>query len=109
MKAKRRFTVIIERDEDGWYVATVPVLRVCHTQAKKLDTLMKRVGEAIELCAEDGKKLEPPKRQRRRQVLLEAKKLKPDEERALAEEGMRGEGSAGGRNEWLESLTRPRN
>ena len=47
--------------------------------------------------------------QRKHRLLVEAKKLNPKEERALAEEGMRGEGSAGGRNEWLESLTRPRN
>ncbi len=42
--------VVIERDEDGYYVATVPVLRGCHTQAKNLDTLMKRVREVVELC-----------------------------------------------------------
>jgi len=53
-KAKREFTVVIERDEEGWYVARVPELRGCHTQAKSLDTLMKRVREVIALCAEDG-------------------------------------------------------
>ena len=53
-KAKREFTVVIERDEEGWYVARVPELRGCHTQAKSLDTLMKRVREVIELCLEDG-------------------------------------------------------
>ncbi len=52
--AKRKFTVVIERDEEGFYVATVPALRGCHTQAKTLDTLMKRVREVIELCIEDG-------------------------------------------------------
>jgi predicted RNase H-like HicB family nuclease len=50
VKAKQKFTVVIERDEGGYYVATVPALRGCHTQAKSLDTLMKRVREAIELC-----------------------------------------------------------
>jgi len=54
MKAKRKFTVLIERDEEGYYVASVPALRGCHTQAKTLDTLMKRVREVIELCIEDG-------------------------------------------------------
>jgi predicted RNase H-like HicB family nuclease len=33
-------------------VASVPELQGCHTQAKSLDTLMKRVREAIELCLE---------------------------------------------------------
>jgi predicted RNase H-like HicB family nuclease len=50
MKNQRKFTVLIERDEEGYYVATVPSLRGCHTQAKTLDTLMKRTREAIALC-----------------------------------------------------------
>ena len=33
-------------------MASVPALRGCHTQAKTLDTLMKRIKEAIELCLE---------------------------------------------------------
>lgn len=49
---KREFNVIIEKDADGFFVGTVPELRGCHTQAKSLDTLMKRVREAIELCLE---------------------------------------------------------
>lgn len=48
----RKFNVLIEKDEDGFFVASVPALRGCHTQAKSLDTLMKRVKEAIELCLE---------------------------------------------------------
>jgi len=54
MRATRKFTVVIERDEDGYLVATVPALRGCHTQAKNLDTLMKRIREAISLCVEEG-------------------------------------------------------
>jgi predicted RNase H-like HicB family nuclease len=56
MKSQRTFTGVIERDEDGYYVGTVPALRGCHTQAKTLDTLMKRMREAVELClqSEDG-------------------------------------------------------
>jgi predicted RNase H-like HicB family nuclease len=53
VKAQRKFTVVIERDEDDYYVATVPALRGCHTQAKNLDTLMKRVREVIQLCLKD--------------------------------------------------------
>jgi predicted RNase H-like HicB family nuclease len=51
-KKMKEFSVIIERDEDGYFVASVPSLRGCHTQAKSLDTLMKRIKEAIELCLE---------------------------------------------------------
>lgn len=46
----REYSVIIEQDADGWYVASVPELRGCHTQAKSLDVLMKRVREAIDVC-----------------------------------------------------------
>ncbi len=54
---RREFSVIIERDEEGFYVATVPELRGCHTQAKSLDTLMQRIREAIDLCLEvEGEK-----------------------------------------------------
>ena len=55
MKPKRKFTVVIERDEEGYLVATVPGLRGCHTQARSLDTLMKRVREVIALCLEEEK------------------------------------------------------
>ena len=46
------FNVIIERDSEGYYVASVPELQGCHTQAKSLDKLMERIQEAIELCLE---------------------------------------------------------
>ena len=44
--------MLIERDAEGFFVASVPALRGCHTQAKSLDKLMERVREAIELCLE---------------------------------------------------------
>lgn len=46
------FNVIIERDSEGYYVASVPALHGCHTQARSLDTLMERVREVVELCLE---------------------------------------------------------
>jgi predicted RNase H-like HicB family nuclease len=46
------FDVIVERDGDGYYVASVPSLHGCHTQAKSLDDLMERIREAIALCLE---------------------------------------------------------
>ena len=50
-----QFDVIIERDDEDYYVASVPSLPGCHTQATSLDELMRRVREAIELCLEvDG-------------------------------------------------------
>lgn len=56
---KREFNLIIEQDEDGYYIASVPELPGCHTQAKSLDKLNERIIEAIELYIEvDKKKLE---------------------------------------------------
>ncbi len=49
---RREFSVIVERDEEGFYVASVPELRGCHTQARSLDKLSKRIREAIALCLE---------------------------------------------------------
>jgi predicted RNase H-like HicB family nuclease len=46
----RQFDVVIERDEDGYYVASVPQLPGCHTQARSLDDVMQRIREAVELC-----------------------------------------------------------
>ena len=49
---RKEFTVIIEKDEDNYYVGSVPELKGCHTQAKSLDELMERIKEAILLCLE---------------------------------------------------------
>ncbi len=49
---KRDFTVIIEKDEDGYFIGTVPQLKGCHTQAKSLDELMERMKEVVSLCLE---------------------------------------------------------
>ncbi|MDI6757459.1 MAG: type II toxin-antitoxin system HicB family antitoxin [Endomicrobiia bacterium] len=63
MKIKnRKFSVLIERDEDGILVAKVPDLPGCHTQARTMPELLERVREAIELCLEvrraDRKKID---------------------------------------------------
>ena len=51
----RQFDVLIEKDEEGMYVASVPQLPGCHTDGKSLDELMVEIREAIELClAEEG-------------------------------------------------------
>ena len=59
-KRSGSYTVIVEKDEEGYFIATVPELRGCHTQAKSLDTLMNRVTEAITLCLADSPP--PPRR-----------------------------------------------
>ncbi len=47
-----RLSVIVERDQDGWYVGWVPELPGCHSQAKTLDELMNRIRESVDLYLE---------------------------------------------------------
>jgi predicted RNase H-like HicB family nuclease len=57
---RQEFNVIIERDADGYLVASVPTLAGCHTQAKSLDELMERIQEAIALCLEFEEEQQEP-------------------------------------------------
>jgi len=54
------FTVVIEQDEDGWYIATVPDIPGCHTQGKTMAEVLDRIKEAIELCLEADKEEREP-------------------------------------------------
>ena len=48
------FTVLIEQGEDGAYIATVPSLKSCYTQADSIAELLEKVHEVIELCLEEN-------------------------------------------------------
>ena len=50
----RDFYVVIERDEDGYYVGEVPQLRACYAQGKTMDELLANIREVIEICLEEG-------------------------------------------------------
>ena len=57
----QEFTVVIERDEEGYLVGSVPTLKGCHTQARSMDELIERLKEAIQLCLEvQGKDIAEP-------------------------------------------------
>ena len=62
MDISHQFLVVIEQDEDGIFVASVPSLRGCHTQAQTLEGIIPRIREAIELCLEVEEPDEPPMR-----------------------------------------------
>ena len=49
---KKEFSVVVERDREGFYVAFIPELPGCHIQARFLDELMERIREVAELCLE---------------------------------------------------------
>ena len=44
------FTVLIEQDEDGWYVAKVPDIQGCATQGRTVEQALERDKEAIQAC-----------------------------------------------------------
>ena len=50
---KKEFYVVIERDEDGYYVGEVPQLKACYSQGETIDELMNNIKEVIELCLEE--------------------------------------------------------
>lgn len=57
---KREFSVVIEKDSDGYFVASVPEIPGCHTQARSLDVLDERIREAISACLDaSGEDAEP--------------------------------------------------
>ncbi|MCK5015986.1 MAG: type II toxin-antitoxin system HicB family antitoxin [Candidatus Peribacteraceae bacterium] len=56
-----KFSAIITQDKEGTYVARIPSLPGCHTQAKTLPTLNKRLEEAMALCIEVEKKNKQPR------------------------------------------------
>ncbi len=50
---EREFYVLIEKDEDGFFVGEVPSLKACYAQGKTMDELLRNIREVIELCLED--------------------------------------------------------
>ena len=48
-----QFNILVEKYADGYFVASVPAMPGCHTQARSLDELMVRIREAIELYLEE--------------------------------------------------------
>jgi predicted RNase H-like HicB family nuclease len=57
------FTVLIEQDEDGMYIARVPDIPGCYTQGKTVEQAMERIKEAIQVCleAEEEEEIRPLK------------------------------------------------
>lgn len=55
MPKVQQFKVIIEQDEDGVFVASVPAIPGCHTQGDTYEEALSHVKEAIELCIEEAK------------------------------------------------------
>lgn len=52
-KKSHLFPVIVEKDEDGFYVVECPVFKGCYTQGKTIDEALKNIREVIELCLKE--------------------------------------------------------
>lgn len=50
MAPRLSFKVVYERDEEGWWVASIPDVPGCHTQGKSLAQARKRIREALEIA-----------------------------------------------------------
>ena len=64
-----QFKVLIEQDEKGWYVASVPELPGCYTQGRTLEQVRERIREAIELVLESDPDLKREKLHKRESCL----------------------------------------
>lgn len=54
-QGKRQLKLIVERDEDGFFVADVPALQGCHAQGRTMEELRKNTLEVIALCLEEAR------------------------------------------------------
>ncbi len=52
---KIHLPVLVEKDEDGFFVVECPIIQGCYTQGKTLDEALKNIHEVIELCLEEQK------------------------------------------------------
>jgi predicted RNase H-like HicB family nuclease len=51
---KLRFPVIVEMDEDGYYIVSCPLFKGCHTYGKTIEEALENIKEVIEMCLEEG-------------------------------------------------------
>jgi predicted RNase H-like HicB family nuclease len=54
-KKELRLPVLVEKDEDDFYVVECPILPGCYSQGKTLDEALKNIHDVIELCLEETK------------------------------------------------------
>ncbi len=52
-KKDYQFPILMEKDEDGFYVVECPTLSGCYTQGKTIDEALENIKEVIDLCLEE--------------------------------------------------------
>jgi predicted RNase H-like HicB family nuclease len=89
----KRYRVVYERDETGWWTARIPTVPGCHTQGKTIDTARRRIREALSLFVEhanravlvDDIRLPPGAQDAVRRYVALRKRVEEEMERAASE------------------------
>lgn len=42
--------IVVETDEDGFYIVSCPLYKGCHTYGKTIDEALENLKEVIEIC-----------------------------------------------------------
>lgn len=66
----RQFPIVVEKDEDGFYVVECPLFRGCYSQGKTLDEALGNIREVIEICLEEKENQEILKSYKPRELSL---------------------------------------
>lgn len=52
---KKRFPIIIEQDEDGYYIVNCPLFKGCHTYGETIAEALENIKEVVEICLDENK------------------------------------------------------
>jgi predicted RNase H-like HicB family nuclease len=52
---KLHLPIIVEMDEDGYYIVSCPLFKGCHSYGETIDEAMENIKEVIEMCLEETK------------------------------------------------------
>jgi predicted RNase H-like HicB family nuclease len=50
---KYHLPIIVEMDEDGYYIVSCPLFKGCHTYGENVDEALKNISEVIDICLEE--------------------------------------------------------
>ena len=54
-RIKMHLPIIVEMDEDGYYIVSCPLFKGCHSYGKTIDEALENIKEVIEMCLEETK------------------------------------------------------
>lgn len=53
MKKSLHLPIIVEMDEDGYYIVSCPLFKGCQSYGETIDEALKNIREVIEMCLEE--------------------------------------------------------